>query len=96
MEQFENILRPGFEPSMTKTWKPLVVQKFSRNLNPQTLQEFVLKSEKVAKLVEYYANTQSKSKREIYQTVKDILQEIGLERNELIIRMCGVVITAMG
>lgn len=49
MENFENILRPGYEPSMTKSWRPVVVQKFDKYLNPQTLQEFVLNSEKVSK-----------------------------------------------
>lgn len=95
MDNFENILSPGMEPSMTKIWRPAVVQKFDKYLNPQTLQEFVLKSEKVQKLIEVYSKKLDKHPKMIHSEVKEILAEIGLDRSEMIIRMCGVVITAV-
>ncbi|KAL5273446.1 GNPAT.2 family protein [Megaselia abdita] len=93
MEDFEDILRPG--PSMIKVWNPAVVQKFDKYLNPQSLQDFVLKSEKVHKLIEFYSKKLYKPKKVIYNEVKEILAEIGLDRSEMVIRCCGVLITAM-
>lgn len=95
MKDFKNMLEPGCEPSMTKVWRPRVVQTFDKYLTPQTLQEFVLKSEKIHKLVEIYSKKLHKHPKEIRNQVKEILAEIGLDRSELVIRMCGVVITAM-
>lgn len=95
MDNFENILRPGFEPSMTKIWRPAVVLKQDSYLTPQSLQNYVLKSEKVHKLIEFYSKKLEKNPKVIHAEVKEILAEIGLDRSEMVIRMCGVVITAM-
>lgn len=80
---------------MIKIWRPAAVQRFDKYLTPQTLQEFVLKSEKVQKLIDFYSKKLEKHPKTIQKEVREILAEIGLDRNEMIIRMCGVVITAV-
>lgn len=96
MRDFENILAPGNEPSMTKEYNPLMAFQLEKYLNPAQLKKHVFKSEKIQQLIEYYAQTQNQPTKEIEQQVRDILDEIGLDRNMAIIRWCGVAITAIG
>ncbi|XP_037952281.1 dihydroxyacetone phosphate acyltransferase [Teleopsis dalmanni] len=96
ISNFENILAPGNEPSMTKEYKPKVAYKFEKYLNPHKLKLHVLKSEKVCKIIEHYAIQNKCSPEVIKEQVKDIINEIGLDRSLAIIRWCGIAITAIG
>lgn len=96
MNDFENILAPGNEPNMTKEYNPLMAHKLEKYLNPSQLKKHVYKSEKIQQLINYYAQTQNVSRKQIEQQVQDILDEIGLDRNMAIIRWCGIAITAIG
>ncbi|XP_004536940.1 dihydroxyacetone phosphate acyltransferase [Ceratitis capitata] len=95
MKEFENIIASGKEPVMTKEYKPQVANEFERYLNPQTLKRHVFRSEKVRKIIEHYAQVNNSSVKQIEKQVKEIIDEIGLERNLAIIRWCGMAITAI-
>ncbi|XP_036323315.1 dihydroxyacetone phosphate acyltransferase [Rhagoletis pomonella] len=95
MEDFENIIASGKEPVMTKEYKPQVANEFERYLNPQTLKRHVFRSEKVRKIIEHYAQANNCPAKQIEKQVKEIIDEIGLERNLPIIRWCGMAITAI-
>lgn len=90
MENFKNIINV---PSMTKEYKPKVVQKFDKYLNPDELKKFVLKSPRLQKLIDYYSNKNNEKRRDIEKKAKEILDEIALQRNMTIIRSLGVCIT---
>ncbi|XP_023296585.2 dihydroxyacetone phosphate acyltransferase [Lucilia cuprina] len=96
INDFENILAAGNEPNMTKEYNPLVACKLEKYLNPSQLKNHVLKSEKIQQLIDYYAQKQNTTTKDIRQQVHDILNEIGLDRNMAIIRWCGIAITAIG
>lgn len=96
IKDFENILAPGNEPNMTKEYNPLVAYKLEKYLNPSLLKKHVLKSEKIRQLIDYYAQKQNVSQKEVEKQVHNILNEIGLDRNMAIIRWCGIAITAIG
>lgn len=95
MDDFENIIANGKEPVMTKEYKPQVANEFERYLNPQTLKRHVFRSEKVRKIIEHYAQVNNCPVKQIEKQVKEIIDEIGLERNLAIIRWCGMAITAI-
>lgn len=96
MRNFENIIAPGKEASMTREFNPQVAYEFERYLNPQKLKQHVLKSEKLRSIVEHYAKESGQSVKQLEQQAKAIIEEIGLERNMAIIRWCGIAITAIG
>lgn len=96
MMDFENILEPGKEPVMTKEYNPQVAFKLDKYLSPTDLKRHVLKSEKIQQLIEYYAQKQNCPAKNVEQQVREILDEIGLDRNMAIIRWCGIAITAIG
>lgn len=96
MMDFENILEPGKEPVMTKEYNPLVAFKLEKNLNPSELKKRVLHGEKIQQLIEYYARTQNCPPKDIEKQAREILDEIGLDRNVAIIRWCGICITQIG
>lgn len=95
MDDFENIIANGKEPVMTKEYKPQVANEFERYLNPQSLKRHVFRSEKVRKIIEHYAQANNCPVKQIEKQVKDIIDEIGLERNLAIVRWCGMAITAI-
>jgi len=95
MRNFQNIIAEGKEPDMLKEYKPKFAVDMERPLSPQKLKNHVLKSEKVKDLISLYAQKTNKTPKEIEQQVKEIIDEIGLERNMLIIRTCGMAITAI-
>ncbi|XP_018803717.1 PREDICTED: dihydroxyacetone phosphate acyltransferase [Bactrocera latifrons] len=95
MDDFENIVAKGKEVVMTKEYKPQVANEFEHYLNPQSLKRHVFRSEKVRKIIEHYAQINNCSVKHIEKQVKDIIDEIGLERNLAIIRWCGMAITAI-
>ncbi|ALC47997.1 Dhap-at [Drosophila busckii] len=96
MRNFKNIIAPGAESSMTREFKPQVAYEFERYLNPQKLKHHVLKSEKLASLLEYYAQQTQQPLKQLQQQAQAIIDEIGLDRNMAIIRWCGIAITAIG
>lgn len=96
MRQFQNIIAPGNEASMTKEFKPQVAYEFERYSNPQQLKQFVLQSEKMRTLLEHYSRETKTPMRQLQQQAKAIVDEIGLDRNMAIIRWCGIAITAIG
>ncbi|XP_034489168.1 dihydroxyacetone phosphate acyltransferase [Drosophila innubila] len=96
MRQFRNIIAPGNETSMTREFKPQVAYEFERYANPQQLKQFVLRSEKMRKLLEHYARETKQPMRQLEQQARAIIDEIGLDRNMAIIRWCGIAITAIG
>lgn len=96
MRNFENIIAPGKEASMTREFNPQVAYEFERYLNPQKLKQHVLKSEKLRSIVEHYAKESGQSVKQLEKQAKAIIEEIGLERNMAIIRWCGIAITAIG
>ncbi|KAH8335721.1 hypothetical protein KR074_012015 [Drosophila pseudoananassae] len=96
MRNFENIIAPGKEASMTRDFNPQVAYEFERYLNPQKLKQHVLKSEKLRSIVEHYAKESGQSVKQLEKQAKAIIDEIGLERNMAIIRWCGIAITAIG
>uniref|UniRef100_A0A1A9WFM3 Dihydroxyacetone phosphate acyltransferase n=1 Tax=Glossina brevipalpis TaxID=37001 RepID=A0A1A9WFM3_9MUSC len=96
MENFENIIAAGNEIDMMKDYKPLVAYKMENYLNPKQLKKHVLKSEKMTKLINHYAEKQNCRPYKIEQQVKEIIDEIGLDRNMAIIRWCGIAITCIG
>ncbi|XP_054747510.1 dihydroxyacetone phosphate acyltransferase [Anastrepha obliqua] len=95
MDDFENIIAKGKEPVMTKEYKPQMANEFERYLNPQTLKGHVFRSEKVRKIIAHYAQVNNCPVKQIEKQVKEIIDEIGLERNLPIIRWCGMAITAI-
>ncbi|KAM8704500.1 hypothetical protein ACLKA7_009017 [Drosophila subpalustris] len=96
MRQFRNIIAPGNETSMTREFKPQVAYEFEKYSNPQQLKQFVLRSDKMRALLEHYARETKQPMRQLEQQAKDIVDEIGLDRNMAIIRWCGIAITAIG
>uniref|UniRef100_A0A1A9Z3V3 Phospholipid/glycerol acyltransferase domain-containing protein n=1 Tax=Glossina pallidipes TaxID=7398 RepID=A0A1A9Z3V3_GLOPL len=96
MDNFENIIGAGNEVDMMKDYKPLVAYKMENYLNPKQLKAHVLKSEKITKLINHYAQKQNCPPSKIEQQVKVIIDEIGLDRNMAIIRWCGIAITCIG
>ncbi|KAH8420769.1 hypothetical protein KR222_004319 [Zaprionus bogoriensis] len=96
MRQFENIIAPGKETSMTREFKPQVAYEFERYSNPQKLKHDVLRGEKMRKLLEHYARETAQPMRQLEQQARAIIDEIGLDRNMAIIRWCGIAITAIG
>lgn len=96
MRQFENIIAPGKEASMTREFKPQVAYEFERYLNPQKLKQHVLRSEKLRLLLEHYAQQTGQPIKQLEQQARAIIDEIGLDRNMAIIRWCGIAITAIG
>ncbi|XP_055377579.1 dihydroxyacetone phosphate acyltransferase [Condylostylus longicornis] len=95
MNNFENIIEPGCEPRMLKEYKPKFAQTFNKYLTPNDLKLHVLSSPKIQNLIDFYAAKTNKTKSELEGQVKDILDEIGLDRNLSIIRCCGMCITAV-
>lgn len=96
MRQFENIIAPGKEASMTREFKPQVAYEFERYSNPQKLKNDVLRSEKMRKLLEHYARETQQPIGKLEKQARAIIDEIGLDRNMAIIRWCGIAITAIG
>ncbi|XP_059218682.1 dihydroxyacetone phosphate acyltransferase isoform X1 [Stomoxys calcitrans] len=96
MRNFENILEPGKEPVMTKEYNPLLAFKLNNILDPQELKSHVLRGEKMQQLIYHYAQKHNCPPKRMEQQVRDILDEIGLDRNLAIIRWCGIAITAIG
>ncbi|KAH8304912.1 hypothetical protein KR018_004646, partial [Drosophila ironensis] len=96
MRNFENIIAPGKEASMTREYNPQVAYEFERYLNPQKLKQHVLKSDKLRAILEHYAKESGQSIKQLERQAKAIIDEIGLERNMAIIRWCGIAITAIG
>ncbi|XP_002056467.4 dihydroxyacetone phosphate acyltransferase [Drosophila virilis] len=96
MRQFENIIAPGNEASMTREFKPQVAYEFERYLNPQKLKQHVLRSDKLRALLVHYARETRQPLKQLEQQARAIIDEIGLDRNMAIIRWCGIAITAIG
>ncbi|SPP83550.1 dihydroxyacetone phosphate acyltransferase isoform X2 [Drosophila guanche] len=96
MRNFENIIQPGKEASMTREFNPQVAYEFERYLNPQKLKQHVLGSEKLRSILEHYARKTQQPLKKMQQQAKAIIDEIGLDRNMAIIRWCGIAITAIG
>lgn len=96
MRQFDNIIAPGKEASMTREFKPQVAYEFEHYSNPQKLKNDVLRSEKMRKVLEHYARETQQPIRKLEQQARTIIDEIGLDRNMAIIRWCGIAITAIG
>ncbi|XP_055904777.1 dihydroxyacetone phosphate acyltransferase [Eupeodes corollae] len=95
MNDFQNMLEKGKEPDMTKVYNPKIAQEFEKYLNPSTLKRHVLRSEKMQKIIDLYAKAEKRSHSEVERQVRDILDEIGLERSVVIFRWCGIAITAI-
>lgn len=95
MNQFDNLLEKGKEPDMTKVYNPKVAQEFEKYLNPSTLKRHVFRSEKMQTIIEIYAKAENRTKSDVERQVKNILDEIGLERSIVIMRWCGIAITAI-
>lgn len=96
MRQFENIIAPGKEASMTREFKPQVAYEFEHYSNPQKLKNDVLRSDKMRKVLEHYSRETQQPIRKLEQQARAIIDEIGLDRNMAIIRWCGIAITAIG
>ncbi|XP_002073151.3 dihydroxyacetone phosphate acyltransferase [Drosophila willistoni] len=96
MLNFENVIETGKEASMTREYNPQVAYEFERYLNPQKLKQHVLKSEKLHAILEHYARETKQPLKQLEQQAKQIIDEIGLDRNMAIIRWCGIAITAIG
>ncbi|XP_068156087.1 dihydroxyacetone phosphate acyltransferase [Drosophila tropicalis] len=96
MLNFENVIETGKEASMTREYNPQVAYEFERYLNPQKLKQHVLKSEKLHAILEHYAKETKQPLKQLEQQAKQIIDEIGLDRNMAIIRWCGIAITAIG
>ncbi|XP_075145378.1 dihydroxyacetone phosphate acyltransferase [Haematobia irritans] len=96
MKNFENILEPGKEPVMTKEYKPLLAFKLDKIMDPNELKQHVLRGEKMQQLIQHYAQKDNCPPKRIEQQIREILDEIGLDRNLAIIRWCGIAITAIG
>lgn len=91
--EFVNILAINHQPNMTKPYKPLMAYNIENPLDPQSLKRYILATEKMEQIVEYFAKKTQQKPEEIRKQVKRILDEIGLDRNLAIIRWCGIAIT---
>ncbi|KAH8265441.1 hypothetical protein KR038_007803 [Drosophila bunnanda] len=96
MLNFKNIIAPGNEASMTREFNPQVAYEFEKYLNPLKLKQHVLKSEKLRSILEHYAKESGQPVKQLERQAREIIEEIGLERNMAIIRWCGIAITAIG
>lgn len=96
MSDFQNILEKGKEPDMTKVYNPKVAQQFDKYLDPTSLKQYVLRSEKMQKVIDIYAEAEKRPRTDVERQVRGILDEIGLERNTAVLRWCGIAITAIG
>ncbi|XP_055850821.1 dihydroxyacetone phosphate acyltransferase [Episyrphus balteatus] len=95
MNDFQNMVEKGKEPDMTKVYNPKVAQEFEKYLNPTTLKRHVVRSEKMQKIIDIYAKAEKRTHADVERQVRDILDEIGLERSVVILRWCGIAITAI-
>lgn len=95
MNAFENMIEKGKEPDMTKVYNPKIAHEFDKYLNPSTLKRHVLRSEKMQKIIEIYAKAENRTKSDVEKQVRNILDEIGLERSMVVLRWCGIAITAI-
>ncbi|XP_020818615.1 dihydroxyacetone phosphate acyltransferase [Drosophila serrata] len=96
MLNFKNIIAAGNEASMTREFNPQVAYEFEKYLNPLKLKQHVLKSEKLRSILEHYAKESGQPVKQLERQAKEIIEEIGLDRNMAIIRWCGIAITAIG
>lgn len=92
-EVYVNMIAPNNEPNMTKPYKPLMAQIVENPLDPQSLKRYILATEKMEQILEYYSKKMNRTPQEVRKLVKSLLDEIGLDRNLSIIRWCGIAIT---
>lgn len=92
-QDFVNMLAPNNEPNMTKPYRPLMAQNVENPLNPLSLKRYILATEKMEQIIEYYSKKTNQTTEEVKRQVKVLLDEIGLDRNLAIMRWCGIAIT---
>ncbi|KAJ9588617.1 hypothetical protein L9F63_028079, partial [Diploptera punctata] len=96
IQNFKDILADRYGTSdfmwMSRDWKPVLAYPHLNNTNPQKIKVDVLNSPRVEHIIEELSKEQNMSKERLYKTVKEILDEIGYNRQLSVVRWLGVLL----